>query len=585
MDKREEGSEFTGLSREEIVARFDEFMKTKEVPELLPLVDDLETAYNELLNERKEAEKQKYLDEGGSEFDFVYHRDPTDSRFAELHNLFRDRKDKFFEEKKSQEKDNLTAKQQVITDLKTLIEKGDSVGKAFQQFRELRDRWKNIGDVPKRAEEQLESDYRFQRERFYHIIQLTQGMKELDLQRHLEEKENLLKRMEDLLGERTIRRVEELIRKYREDWYDIGPVPAPRKDEIIHRFNETSERVFAKIRGHYEAMKKKYEENLLLKVALCEKAEAFAAEEIAHPRDWERVTKTLLGLQDEWRKIGRVTKEEAESVWERFRKASNVFFEKKRAFYETLKKDYDFNKQAKIKICEQAEALQTNTDWESTAKKLIGLQRQWEKTAPAHPRDDQQLWKRFRAACDAFFDARKNHFAAQDDARKNNLVKREEIVKKLEELVSSISSAEALPTLKAIAQEWDEAGDVPQDARKAVFDKYAQTLDACYERMGMNETDKELLKYQNKMERMKGAPDAVRQLEDEKRFLRNKIRTVEDEVAKTENNMGFFAKSKNIGSLLEGVMKGVEQSKTQLAFLKKKLEIIEKNIPRKEQAR
>lgn len=586
MEKREESSEFTGLSREEIVARFDENMKTKEVPELVSLVDDLESAYNELLNERKESEKQKFLDEGGSEFDFVYHRDPVDGRFAELHNLFKDRKDKFFEEKKSQEKENLVAKQQVITDLKTLIEKGDSVGKALQQFRELRDRWKNIGDVPKRAEEQLVSDYRFQRERFYHIIQLTQGMKELDLQKHLEEKEKILKRMEELLSERMIRRVEELIRKYREDWYDIGPVPAPKKDEIIQRFNEASERVFTKIREHYEALIKKYEDNLLKKEALCEKAEAVAQEEVKHPRDWEKKAKDILELQQEWRKIGRAPKDEADAVWERFKQASNGFFEKKRAFFDTLKKDYDVNKQAKTKIIEQAEALQSNTDWDSTAKKLIGLQRQWENIGPAGLyKADQALWNKFRAACNTFFDARKNHFAAQDEERKGNLAKREDIVKKLEELIPSVSSAEALPAIKAIAKEWDEAGDVPMDARESVFKKYTQAVDACYERMGMNEGDKELLKYHNKVERMKGASDSVRQLEDEKRFLRNKIRTVEDEIAKTENNMGFFAKSKNVGSLLDGVMKGVEQSKAQLAVLKKKLEVIEKNIPRKEQIR
>ncbi len=586
MEKREEGSEFNGLGREEIVARFDEFMKTKEVPELVHLVDDLESAYNELLEERKEAERQKFLDEGGSEFDFVYHRDHTDSRYAEIHNLFKDRKDKFFEEKKTHERDNLVAKQQVVTDLKTLIEKGDSVGKAFQQFRELRDRWKNVGDVPKRNEEQLESDYRHQRERFYHMIQLTQGMKELDLQKHLEEKEHILKRMEELMSERTIRRVEELIRKYREDWYDIGPVPALKKDEIIKRFNENSERVFAKIREHYETQRKKYEANLLAKVTLCEKVEAVAQEEINHPRDWDKVTKEILTLRDDWKKIGRATKEEADAVWERFKTASNGFFEKKRAFFETLKKDYDANKQAKTKIIEQAEALQSNTDWDATAKRLIGLQRQWENIGPAGLyKADQTLWNKFRAACNAFFDARKNHFAAQDDARKNNLAKREEIVKKLEELIPSISSTEALPTIKAIAKEWEEAGDVPMDAREAVYKKYTQAVDACYERMGMNASDKELLKFQNKVERMKGAPDAIRLVEDEKRFLRTKIRSVEDEIAKTENNMGFFAKSKNVSALLEGVMKGVEESKAQLAFLKKKLAILEKNLPRQEQIR
>lgn len=586
MEKREEGSEFTGLGREEIVVKFDELLKEKEVLELMALVDDLEAAYDERTQERKEAERQKFLDEGGYESDFALHKDKVDGKFSELYNIFKDRKDKFFEEKKSKERDNLLAKRHVIEDLKTLIEKGDSVGKAFQQFRELRDRWKNTGDVPKKEEEQLESDYRFQRERFYHIIQITQGLRELDLQKHLDAKNELLKRMEDLLNEKTIRRVEALIRQYHNDWYDIGPVPVTKKDEIIKRFNELTDKVYAKTKEHYESLKNKYEDNLREKIALCEKAEAAIREELKQHRDWDRKTKEVLAFQDEWKKVGRASKEEAEAVWERFRKACNDFFEKKRTFYETQKKDYDANKQAKVKIIEQAEAVQNSTDWEKTSKLLISMQRQWENIGPAGLyKADQVLWNRFRAACNTFFDARKKQSEALETEKKNNLAKREEIIKKLEELAPSVVSEDTMPTIKAIAREWDEAGEIPVNLREDVFGRYTRALDSCYEKMGMNEKDKEMLKYGSKLERMKNSNNGEKLLDDERRFIRNKIRSIEDEIAKTENNMGFFSKSSKADALLQDIMKGVEQSKEQLSFFKKKLEMVEKNLPKKVQMR
>ncbi len=586
MEKREEGSEYTGLGREELVLKFDELLKEKDVRELMPLVDEIEAAYEEINRERKEAERQKFLDEGGYESDFVLHKDKTDGRFSELYNIFKDRKDKFFEEKKSKERDNLYAKRQVIDDLKTLIEKGDSVGKAFQQFRELRDRWKKIGDVPKKEEDQLESDYRFQRERFYHIIQITQGLRDLDLQKHLAAKNELLKRMEDLLHEKTIRRVESLIRQYHNDWYDIGPVPVTDKDEVIKRFNELTDKVYAKTREHYDALKKKYDDNLQSKIGLCEKAEAAIREELRQHRDWDRKTKEILALQEEWKKIGRAVKEEAEAVWERFRKASNEFFEKKRAFYEAQKKNYDANKQAKTKIIEQAENVQNSTDWEKTSKFLIGLQRQWENIGPAGLyKADSVLWNRFRAACNTFFDARKKQAEALEAGKRNNLSRREEIIRKLIDLAPSVVSADAMPTIKAIAKEWDEAGEIPVNLREDVFGRYTRALDSCYEKMGMDEKDKEMLKYGSKIERMKNSQNGERLLEDERRLIRNKMRSLEDDISKTENNIGFFSKSSNLGALLDGVMKGVEENKAHLVLLRKKMEMIEKNLSKNVQIR
>ncbi len=586
MDKHEESSEFTGLSRDEIVGAFEELLKSKDIQELLPVVEEIDSAYKARNDEREEEERQEFLDNGGYAADFVLQKDKTDSKFTELYNIFRDRKDKFREEQKAQTLDNLYAKRKVIDDLKALIEKGDSVGKAFQQFRELRDKWNATGDVQKKEEQQLESDYRFQRERFFHLIHITQGMKELDLQKHTEEKENILRQMEELLQERTIRKAETLIRKFHNDWYDIGPVTPSKKDEVIKRFNDLTNKVYAKIRGHYETLKRKYEENLQAKVALCEKVESLDFEELNSHRNWERKTKEILDFQTEWRKTGRASKEDADAIWERFRNACNVFFERKRAFYETLKKDNTANKQAKLKICEQAEAFQNNTAWDDTAHQLIRLQKQWEKSGPAgNPKDEQQLWKRFRAACDFFFEAKKQHFAAAEDARKNNLAAREAIIKKLEELIPSIASKEAMPAIKAITREWDEAGEVPNASKEALFKKYTQTLDACYEKMGMEPADKELLQYNNKLERMRNAPDASRLLDDERKFVRNKIRSLEDEIAKLENNMGFFAKSSKTNILLQGVQENVNQNKEQLTFFRKKLDALEKAAPRKAEVR
>jgi len=581
MEKREEGSEFTGLSREEIVARFDALLKEKEVQELIPLVDELEAAYEECNRERKEAGRQKFLDEGGYESDFVLQKDKIDGKFTELYNVFRDRKNKFFEEKKSKERDNLYAKRKVIDELKTLIEKGESVGKALQQFRELRDRWNSIGDVPPKEEEKLQSDYRYQRERFHSVLQIMQGLRDLDLQKHLEAKKELLKKMEALLQETIIRKVETLIRQYHNDWYDIGEVPVAMKEEIIRQFNDITGRVYARIREHYQLQKLKQEENLKAKTALCEKAEMLLQEELKHHREWEKKMKDAAALMEEWKKIGRVPLEYSEAVWERFCKARHEFFARRRAFYEAQRKDYEANRLAKTKICEQAEAVQYSTEWDKTAKFLIGLQRQWENIGPTGTHKTDPLKNRFRAACNTFFEARKKHLDSQEQQKRNNLARREEIIKKLEELAPSVTSADALPVLNAIGREWQEAGEIPVNLREDVFGRYTRALDACYERMGMNDKEKEMLKYGSKIERLKNSSNAGQLLEDERRFLRSKIRSIEDEIAKTENNMGFFAKSSKAEALLQDVIKNVEQSKEQLAVFRKKLEMVEKNLPRK----
>ena len=586
MQKHEEGIDFSGMTRDELVQNLEELLQNREVQEIIPVVEELESAYRDRNHERKEEEMQEFLDEGGYADDFSLKKDKTDSKFSELFNLFQDRKDKFFQQQKEDEHKSLQEKKQIITDLKQLIESGDSIGKAFQKFRELRDRWRNTGNIPTKQKEQLESDYRFQMERFYHLMRITQGLKEIDLERHLAEKNDLLKKMEALLEEKSIKKTEALLRKYHEDWYDVGPVPELKKDSVIKQFNEITDKIYEKIGQHYESLKQKYNEHLRQKETLCEKVEAIANEEYKNHREWEKKTKELLDIQTEWRKIGRVPKEESGAIWDRFRTTCNEFFQKKRAFYQTLKKDYEENKGIKQKICEQAEALKNSEDWENTSRQLIKLQKQWQKSGPAGPpKVEQQLWKQFRAACDTFFEAKKNSQAQLQEALKNNLTQRENIIQKLKDLIPSIQSKEALTTIEAIAAEWKDAGNVPDNAREEVFSRYSKTLDEAYEKMGMDESDMELLKYKNKIDRLKNSDDAVKALENEKKFLRGKIRQIEDEAAKIENNMGFFAKSKKTDELLKGFQDDLAKHQKQVTALKKKLELVNKNIPEKAQMR
>ncbi|GIV33904.1 MAG: hypothetical protein KatS3mg031_1439 [Chitinophagales bacterium] len=585
MEKKDDSLDLSTMSREQLVATLDTLLHESEVQEIMPVVEELESLYRDRTRELIEQERQSFIEDGGYAPYFEWQKDKTESRFTELINIYHSRKEKYLEKKKQEEEANLQTRRQIIEDLKMLIEKGESIGKAFQQFRELREKWKNTGDVAETAEEKLNSEYRYQVERFYNLIRLTQGFKEYDLEKHYEAKNALLQEMEALLQEKTIRKVEKLLRKYHDEWFDIGPVPESKKEEIISRFNELTHQIRQKINDHYAALLQKYQENLKAKEALCEQAEALAAEDYRHFKVWYQKTKELLGKQEQWRKIGRVPREHADQIWERFRAACNTFFEKKNAFFQTLKATYAENQKAKETLCAQAEALQHDTNWEETAKKLISLQRKWEKIGPAGAKEDRQLWKRFRTACDTFFEARKQYMASLEAERYQNLKSREAILARLNELLPSISSVDALPVVKALVREWESAGEVPASAREDLFKRFTQTLDACYDKMGLDEAQRELLKYQNKIDRLKSRPDAFKLLQDERKFLRNKIRQLEEEVVKTENNMGFFSNADKLNALLQDVIRKLEHNKLQLTACRKKLELVEKNIPEKKQIR
>jgi len=475
---------FETLSRKEIVQKFTEVLSDHEVQGIISIINDIETAYEEKSAQRDQEAFKKFRDSGGYPADFVSPKDEVDSKFKEILNVFKDRLGKYKTQKKEKENRNLKDKEQIIEDLKNLIQEEDKVGKAFQQFTGLNNKWKSIGAVQAKKSRQLNSDYHFQIERFYYNININKDLKELDLEKHLEEKSSLLDNIEALLKEKTIKKVEAQISIYHEQWSNIGPVPKLQNQKIIKKFNDINDQVFEKIRQHYKDLTAKQKENLEAKVALCDKVEKINELDIDKHGKWKTKTDEIINIQkEEWPKIGRVPREENQRIWERFRTACDIFFQKKKDFYDLLKKGYSANEEKKTELCEAAEELKDDKDWENSKPRLIKLQRDWKGIGPAGPKQDQKLWLRFRSACDFYFEAKKNHDVGLEEQKIEQLKKKQEMIKRLNDITLTGDADKDLATLKVFSSEWDKVGDVPRKEAHKITEAYTKLLDEKYEQL------------------------------------------------------------------------------------------------------
>ena len=577
-ERGEYTNDFESLSKEELISKFKELLDKKEVSEMIPLVSNIKNAFDQRVAARENELFREYKAKGGFPADFVPEKDPLDGYFQETWNIFKERRKKYKEKKKQDEKNNLEARLQVIEDLKLLIEGEHRIGKAFMEFKKLKARWESIGKAPSKKEKQLQHDYHFQVELFYYNIKINKDLKDLDLQKHLERKLELLEQIKLLLNEKKIKRVETLMRTYYDEWADIGPVPQEKKEEIVERYNELSRQVYKKIKDHYKELRKTQLKNLEVKTALCENVEAINSSEIDNHRQWQEKTKRVLDIQGQFKRAGKARPEHEKEIWKRYTGACNVFFDKKRAFYESLKKDYETNKENKLKMCEKAETLAISTDWDNTTNEIIALQREWKKAPPAHPRDESKIWKRFSTACDRFFTAKKDFHAALELQKKDYLAEKEALIKEIKALNLTGNTQADLQTITSYIESWNKIDEVPKNAMKQIYEKYTSALDALYDQIEMAQDEKEILKFKNKVERLAHTDNADQLLTKELKFLKSKLNEIETSVIQYENNLGFFAKSGKADFLKAEVEKKISKSKEEMDLWNTKIKILKKSL-------
>ena len=472
--------------------------------------------------------------------------------FKELYNAYKKERAEYNRQLEKEREQNLAMKEAIIADLKALLEKQEDVNATFPEFREIQNRWRAVGPVPAQNYRNLNETYQLYVEQFYDMVKINRELRDLDFKKNLEAKEEFCALAEKLAEDENVIEAFRELQKLHEQWKEYGPVAKEFREQIWERFKAATAVVNKRYQAHFEGLKEQHAENLARKTALCEKVEEIAEREVTDSNQWNAFSKEIEDIQKEWRTIGFASKKENQKVYDRFRAACDRFFGRKREFYTEYKDSINANLEKKIAICEQAEALKTSTDWKKTTEQLIDLQKQWKEIGTVPRKKSEQLWKRFRAACDEFFAERDKNAKPENDFY-GNLKAKQHLIEEIKayELKNDSSDAEAL---KAFQARWNEIGFVPFKEKDNIAQAYKSAL-------------AEKLPHQGRPGQRRGNSRPARPQLSEKDRLIQKYHALEQDIVTYENNIGFFAMSKNAEPLIKQMQERIDAAKAELKAL------------------
>ena len=475
--------------------------------------------------------------------------------FKAFYNAYKKERAAYNKQLDAEREDNLKKKQIVIEDLKALLEKQEDVNVTFPEFRKIQERWREIGPVPATAYRNINDTYQLYVEQFYDMVNINRELRDLDFKKNLEAKQQFCEMAEKLSENENVIEAFKELQKLHEQWKEFGPVAKQYRDEIWDRFKAATATINKKYQSYFEGLKEKQEENFVAKTALCQKVEAIAEKEITSSNEWNACSKEIEDIQKEWRTIGFASKKENQKVYDRFRAACDKFYGRKRDFYNEYKGNINANLDKKIAICEEAESLKLSTEWKKTADRLVELQKQWKEIGAVPRKKSEQLWKRFRGACDEFFAERDKNAKPENDFY-GNLKAKQRLVEEINAFELSDSEDENIEAMNAFSKRWQEIGFVPFKEKDKIAQAYKDAIAAKFPGLGRS---------RRQPSRFAKAPKS------EKEILIEKYNKLEQDIVTYENNIGFFAKSKNSEPLIKQMRERIDQAKNELKELEKQI--------------
>lgn len=562
---------FAGKSKEELLEQFDRMLAEQPVQAIRRDVEALKIAFYRLRRAEVETARRAFIDGGGSEEEFVPTVDGAEVRLKELFKEYRRRRDEFIANLEAEKEQNYRTKLAIIDELKELVDSDETLNHTFNKFRELQQRWKETGPVPLQQVKDLWETYNLHVENFYNFIKINKELRDLDLKKNYEQKAALCEQAEALVLEPSVIEAFHKLQKLHDAWRETGPVANEFKETLWERFKAASSRINKQHQEHFEALKAEQVKNLELKTELCAAAEELNAQPSTTRKEWNKASERLLEIQKTWKTIGFAPKKDNNRIYERFRAACDKFFEAKRAFYAGVKTEMEHNLQLKVELCEQAEALSESEDWKATTEELIALQARWKEIGAVSRRHSDVVWKRFRVACDKFFERKASHFSGVDSQYEENLQKKLAL---LDEMAAADVAAGGFEVIREFQRRWGEIGFVPIKQKDAIQKRYKAVVDAMFDTLRGSERDRSMNRFRDKVSSLKASGD--RRLRSERERLYNKVRQMEQEIALLENNIGFFAKSKNADALVADVRAKIDRIRTEMAAAIEKVKLIDR---------
>ena len=571
----EENNEFEGLNKLQLVEKLEELVQDADVQNIKDKVAAVRLHFNKLNKEDMDNELDRFIQGGGEAESFQHVEDPIEQRFNAAFGIFKANRAKQNEDMEKQKTENLAKKQAILDELKEIIASDESLKKTYDDFRALQDRWKEIGPVPAAENSNLWNNYHFLVEKFFDKVRIGRELRDLDMKKNLDSKIELCEKAEELLGEKSITKAFKALQKLHEEWKEVGPVPQEKKDEIWERFKAATDKINQIRREHYAKIEEEQASNLETKKALCDKAEELIAEEYTSVNAWQKKSNELSEIFNVWKTVGPASKKDNEEIWQRFRGAMDTFFAKKKAFFASLKDRQTENLERKTQLCIEAEALMESTEWKNATEQMKKLQEEWKTIGPVPKRHTDKIWKRFRAACDTFFNRKNEHFSGRRTEEEANLAAKKALIEEIKAFEIGPNRNENMEAIKAFQKRWIEIGYVPMKHKDAINKEYRELIDGLFDTMRKNQNEASTNEFREMMEGWKDDPTANDRVRRERNTLQTRIQKLRDEIAAMENNIGFFSNSKNSELMRAEYEKKINKAKEDLKVLEAKLKIAE----------
>lgn len=541
-------------------------------------VEALKQAYYKLHRSEVDELKKAFLTAGGEEKDFVAPEDETENKIKELLNVYKEKRAAILAEEERVKAANYALKLQLIDQLKVLTESQEDFNKLYNDFKDIQQRWKEVKAVPQEHVSELWKNYQIYSEKFYDIIKINNQFRDYDFKKNLEMKTALCETVEKLQTEPDVVSAFHQLQKLHQQWREIGPVAKDLREDLWTRFKTASTLINKRHQEHFEGLKAKEQENLEAKTAICEQIENIDYAALKSFRDWEEKNKEVIALQDKWKTIGFAPKKSNVKIFERFRAACDVYFNRKSEFYKNIKDGMEKNLELKKALCEKAEALKDNTDWKSTTEKMIALQKEWKTIGSVARKHSDAVWKRFISACDYFFEQKNKNVSSQKSVEQTNLTAKKALIEKIN-AIDEADHDEALATLKGCMAEWNTIGHVPFKEKDRIYKEYHEAVDKQFDRLKVDQNDRKMQTFRSNLNDMSSGERGKGKLYGEREKLMRMYERMKNELQTYENNIGFLSiSSKGGGGLLKEMERKIDKLKDEMALIIKKIDAIDENL-------
>lgn len=565
-------------SKQEIIDQLKKLVQDNVLPERSE-TEYLKQCYYRLHNAEVVAQRDAFVADGGNADDFLPAPDETEAEFKAQMNLIKERRSQHMAAIEKERQENLERKLAIIEKIKAAAATPESADKAYNEVKQLQAEWKEIKNVPAEKATELWKNYQLYIEQFYDQLRLNHEFRAYDFKKNLESKLHLCEAAEKLADVPDPVSAFHQLQKLHQEFREIGPVAKELREEVWARFKAASTVVNKRHQAHFEKLKAEEEENLVKKTALCEKMEAVSTDGLKTAADWENATNEVLQMQAEWKTIGFTPRKMNTNIFERFRTACDVFFHKKSEYFKNMRETFSANQAAKVALCEKAEALKDSTDWNSTTNKFLQLQKEWKAVGPVSRKVSENLWKRFSAACNYFFEQRNAATAGQREEEEGNLARKQEIIEKLNALLEQHAGEDQAAddvqdTVRSLMDEWNQVGHVPFRKKDKIYKKYHDVVDRIYQELHISAGRRRLENFRKNV-----ADKGGNELTRERDRIYRAYEAKKQEIQTYENNLSFFnAKSKKGNSLVEEIEKKVARLKDDLDLIAEKIKAINEQI-------